>query len=292
MSSNLQAGTTNMPTPNVLTIEQILEMDSNMDGGPGEGAQCDPDTTPGQEEKAGGKKNYKRYPKPPYTYLAMIALVIQSVPEKKLKLSQILDKISNFFPIFKGRYQGWKDSVRHNLSCNDCFRKVLIDPHKPQGKGNYWTVDVSLIRPEAMKLQETAVSRQDIYHLDLAPFILYGHPYRSLDDHHLSLPKDKVPIRPEAASISATSFSLDPVSPFPMILWNLPMSYSSYVPPNVVAPPSVHPLVFYPNFPSIPLDNYPSSSNFISPFTSYSNPPYQNSYTLGPQLPTPHRPWK
>lgn len=39
---------------------------------------------------AGGKKkNYQRYPKPPYSYLAMIAMVIQNSPQKKLTLSQV-----------------------------------------------------------------------------------------------------------------------------------------------------------------------------------------------------------
>ncbi|XP_078254586.1 forkhead box protein H1 [Rhinoraja longicauda] len=107
------------------------------------------------------KKNYQRYPKPPYTYLALITIAILNSPEKKLKLSQILHEISVLFPFFKGHYKGWKDSVRHNLSLNDCFVKVLNDPKRPQGKGNYWTVDVTHIPPEALKRQNTSVSRQD-----------------------------------------------------------------------------------------------------------------------------------
>uniref|UniRef100_A0AAY4E922 Fork-head domain-containing protein n=1 Tax=Denticeps clupeoides TaxID=299321 RepID=A0AAY4E922_9TELE len=123
------------------------------------------------------KKNYQRYPKPPYSYLAMIAMVIQNSPEKKLTLSEILKEISTLFPFFKGNYKGWRDSVRHNLSSYDCFVKVLKDPGKPQGKGNFWAVEVGRVPLELLKRQNTAVSRQDetIFAQDLAPYILHGH---------------------------------------------------------------------------------------------------------------------
>ncbi|XP_022045684.2 forkhead box protein H1 [Acanthochromis polyacanthus] len=139
------------------------------------------DTWSSEREKSnagvGKKKNYKRYPKPPYSYLAMIAMVIQKSPEKKLTLSEILNEISTLFPFFKGNYKGWRDSVRHNLSSYDCFVKVLKDPCKPQGKGNFWAVEVSCIPPELLKRQNTAVARQDetIFAQDLAPYILEGH---------------------------------------------------------------------------------------------------------------------
>ncbi|KAG2458147.1 forkhead box protein H1 isoform X2 [Polypterus senegalus] len=122
-----------------------------------------------------GKKNYKRYPKPPYSYLAMIAMVIQNSPEKKLTLSQIFKEISTLFPFFKGKYKGWRDSVRHNLSCYDCFVKVLKDPNRPQGKGNFWAVDVTRVPPDLLKRQNTAISRQEeaIFVEDLSPYILH-----------------------------------------------------------------------------------------------------------------------
>ncbi|XP_047185900.1 forkhead box protein H1 [Scophthalmus maximus] len=125
----------------------------------------------------GKKKNYKRYPKPPYSYLAMIAMVIQRSPEKKLTLSEILKEISTLFPFFEGNYKGWRDSVRHNLSSYDCFVKVLKDPGKPQGKGNFWAVELSRIPLDLLKRQNTAVSRQDetIFAQDLAPYILQEH---------------------------------------------------------------------------------------------------------------------
>lgn len=139
---------------------------------PGDGSQIEARGT-----GAGKKKNYKRYPKPPYSYLAMIAMVIQRSPEKKLTLSEILKEISTLFPFFKGNYKGWRDSVRHNLSSYDCFVKVLKDPGKPHGKGNYWAVELSRVPLELLRRQNTAVSRQDetIFAQDLAPYILQGH---------------------------------------------------------------------------------------------------------------------
>ncbi|KAM9839648.1 forkhead box protein H1 [Aulostomus maculatus] len=155
-----------------------------------------------EKSSAGGgkKKNYQRYPKPPYSYLAMIAMVIQRSPEKKLTLSEILKEISSLFPFFKGNYKGWRDSVRHNLSSYDCFVKVLKDPGKPQGKGNFWAVELSRVPLELLKRQNTAVSRQDetIFAQDLAPYILQGHKPESEppSDPLTSLP----PMRPRNLS--------------------------------------------------------------------------------------------
>ncbi|NXY87867.1 FOXH1 protein, partial [Alcedo cyanopectus] len=129
-------------------------------------------------------QRYRRHPKPPYSYLALIALVIRAAPGQRLKLAQIIQELSSLFPFFGGGYQGWKDSVRHNLSCNPCFAKVLKDPAKPKAKGNYWTVDLSRIPPGALRLQNTAVARGTTtrgggvaFARDLTPFILQGCPY-------------------------------------------------------------------------------------------------------------------
>lgn len=54
---------------------------------------------------------------------------------------------------------------------------MLKDPGKPQGKGNFWAVELSRVPQELLKRQNTAVSRQDetIFAQDLAPYILQGH---------------------------------------------------------------------------------------------------------------------
>ncbi|KAL7857524.1 hypothetical protein SRHO_G00164230 [Serrasalmus rhombeus] len=158
----------------------------------------------------GKKKNYQRYPKPPYSYLAMIAMVIQNSPEKKLTLSEILKEISTLFPFFKGNYKGWRDSVRHNLSSYDCFVKVLKDPGKPQGKGNFWAVEVSRVPLELLKRQNTAVSRQDetIFAQDLAPYILQGQGHA-----HTHKPKPH-PSEPPLPHVPTRHTSPPPEDPY------------------------------------------------------------------------------
>ncbi|XP_069588522.1 forkhead box protein H1-like [Ranitomeya imitator] len=141
--------------------------------------KADPEPPEREKSTRKVKKSYQRYCKPPYSYLAMIALVIQNSPDKMLKLPQIIQNIEILFPFFKSDYVGWKDSVRHNLSSNDCFRKVLKDPGKPQAKGNFWSVDVSRIPLDAMKLQNTVMSRGEAesFVLDLSPYILHDYKY-------------------------------------------------------------------------------------------------------------------
>ncbi|XP_041772789.1 forkhead box protein biniou [Anopheles merus] len=116
------------PTANSGGGEQQLSSTTGSGAGSGEGPK----------KPNGGR----RQEKPQLSYINMIVMAIKDSPHRRRTLSEIYKYLQSKYEFFNGEYNGWKNSVRHNLSLNECFKKLPKECGKP-GKGHYWTIDAS-----------------------------------------------------------------------------------------------------------------------------------------------------
>ncbi|XP_046384460.1 forkhead box protein N2-like [Ischnura elegans] len=105
-----------------------------------------------QSQTAGNQRPYDPQvhvgSKPPFSFSCLIFMAIEDSPKKALPVKEIYAWILEHFPYFKDAPTGWKNSVRHNLSLNKCFKKVEKAPNL--GKGSLWMVD-DIFRPNLLQ---------------------------------------------------------------------------------------------------------------------------------------------
>ncbi|KAL4231359.1 hypothetical protein ACF0H5_008938 [Mactra antiquata] len=76
--------------------------------------------------------------KPPHSYIALIAQAILATRDRKCALGEIYRHIAETYQYYNNEEKAWRNSIRYNLSINECFVKAGKD--ESTGKGNLWAI--------------------------------------------------------------------------------------------------------------------------------------------------------
>ncbi|KAF9425610.1 Forkhead box protein J2 [Entomortierella beljakovae] len=106
----------------------------------GNGGKKGPEVPPGLEHF------HIKYPKPAHSYSYLITTAIMENPHQQMTLNEIYEWVMERYPWYRTAINGWKNSIRHNLSLNKAFMRVPRPPSEP-GKGSYWKLDPTQQNP-------------------------------------------------------------------------------------------------------------------------------------------------
>ncbi|XP_072536939.1 forkhead box protein D5 [Salminus brasiliensis] len=176
---------------------EVSSMEPSVEGGSSEeessteseisfGSESPSSTSPSSAQSPTASQQRNSSVKPPYSYIALITMAILQSPMKKLTLSGICHFISDKFPYYRAKFPAWQNSIRHNLSLNDCFIKIPREPGNP-GKGNYWSLDPAsedmfdngsfLRRRKRFKRSQPEYSKDGLLLFPNIGYRPYGRPY-------------------------------------------------------------------------------------------------------------------
>lgn len=150
---------------------------------------------PVKKSKQHHPQGISEFPKPAYSYSCLIAMALKNSRAGSLPVSEIYSFMCEHFPYFKTAPNGWKNSVRHNLSLNKCFEKI----EKPvtnggQRKGCLWAMNPAKIskmdeevqkwsRKDPMAIKKAMVIPENLEALERGE-MKHGHNGESDDDEN------------------------------------------------------------------------------------------------------------
>lgn len=139
-SSSIVTPSSSVYTPPVTSNEEESENDQSIEEEEDENKENEESSKQGKSKS--GKKTSSsdsNLPsKPPKPYLEIIANAVLSSPVKMMQLHEIYAYMESKYSYFLMNVnKSWRNSVRHNLSLNECFIKAARGTN---GKGNYWRI--------------------------------------------------------------------------------------------------------------------------------------------------------
>ncbi|NXK32721.1 FOXN4 protein, partial [Piprites chloris] len=208
----------------------------------------------------------KHYPKPIYSYSCLIAMALKNSKTGSLPVSEIYSFMKEHFPYFKTAPDGWKNSVRHNLSLNKCFEKVENKLSGTSRKGCLWALNPAKIDKMEEEMQKWKRKDLAAIHRSMAnPEELD----KLITDRPESCRRPSKQAEPEVPPLNhmATAQGRIPVSqlqPQPIMtlsLQSLPLHHQlqtqARIAPNSPAPAQTPPLHTLPDMSHSPLPHHP-----------------------------------
>ncbi|XP_072547284.1 forkhead box protein N1 [Salminus brasiliensis] len=215
------------------------------------------------------------YPKPIYSYSILIFMALRNSRTGSLPVSEIYSFMTEHFPYFKTAPDGWKNSVRHNLSLNKCFEKVENKNGNSSRKGCLWALNPAKV--EKMQEELHKWRRKD-------PVTVRRSMARPEELDHL------LGERPEKQKSLSAHLNNHTYPQFPRV--TMPPSYnlgthirrpqythysspSQAVPQNPYLASSTHAFSFYPSISQQPSTRLPPRTGSLdSPLPAHTPPSY------------------